>query len=136
MVSMARPFLADPISSRKAARGRADEIKTCIACNQACLDHIFSDRAAICLVNPQAGPRDSTSPRCRRPARPSASPWSAPGPPALPARSRRRAWSPGHVFEAADEIGGQLNWARAVPGKEEFNETAALFPDPASSVST
>jgi 2,4-dienoyl-CoA reductase (NADPH2) len=126
MVSMARPLLADPEFVRKAAEGRADEINTCIACNQACLDHVFEQKVASCLVNPRAG--HETLLRY------------------LPARDRRRiavvgagpaglacstiAASRGHavtLFEASQSVGGQFNMARRIPGKEEFGETLRYF---------
>ena len=88
MVSMARPFLADPAFVQKAAEGRADQINTCIACNQACLDYIFTDRPATCLVNPQAG-RELEFAALPAPTRSKASPSSAPVRPGWRARSRR-----------------------------------------------
>ena len=84
LVSMARPMLADPEFANKAREGRADEINVCIACNQACLDLIFSKRVATCLVNPQGRPRDRVR-RARAREAPSASRWSAPGRRASPA---------------------------------------------------
>jgi 2,4-dienoyl-CoA reductase (NADPH2) len=126
MVSMARPFLADADFVVKAASGRADEINTCIACNQACLDHIFERKLASCLVNPFAGRETELV----------ATPTAAPkriavvgaGPAglacALTAQER------GHrvtLFDAADDIGGQFNLARRIPGKEEFGETLRYF---------
>jgi 2,4-dienoyl-CoA reductase (NADPH2) len=126
MVSMARPFLADPEFVNKAAQGRADDINTCIACNQACLDQAFSHQAVSCLVNPRA---------CRE------TEW-----PLEPAVQRRRvavvgagpaglscaveAAARGHavtLFEKDAAIGGQFNFARQIPGKEEFNETLRYF---------
>jgi 2,4-dienoyl-CoA reductase (NADPH2) len=89
MVSMARPFLADPDFVRKAAEGRADQINTCIACNQACLDYIFSDRAATCLVNPKAGRELDFARMPRTGHRRAPWRWSAPAPPAWPAPSPR-----------------------------------------------
>ncbi len=126
MVSMARPFLADPEFVAKAREGRADEINTCIACNQACLDHIFTGRLASCLVNPRAcheteWPTGSaTAPR--RVAVVGAGPAGMAA--AVTAASR------GHrvtLFDAAERIGGQFNLARRVPGKEEFRETLRYF---------
>jgi len=126
VVSMARPLLADPDFVRKAAENRADEINTCIACNQACLDHVFEQKVASCLVNPRAG--HETLLRY------------------VPARQRRRiavvgagpaglacatiAASRGHavtLFEASQTVGGQFNMARRIPGKEEFSETLRYF---------
>jgi len=126
MVSMARPFLADAEFVNKAAQGRADEINTCIACNQACLDHIFERRIASCLVNPRA---------CReteivvKPAalRKSIAVVGA-GPAGLACATT--AAEAGHqvtLYEAAAEIGGQFNLARRIPGKEEFGETLRYF---------
>jgi 2,4-dienoyl-CoA reductase (NADPH2) len=126
MVSMARPFLADPEFVAKARAGRADEINTCIACNQACLDHIFTGRLASCLVNPRACHETEWMDE------PSASPkrvavvGAGPAGMAAAATAARR----GHrvtLFDAADEIGGQFNLARRIPGKEEFRETLRYF---------
>ncbi|WP_054285161.1 NADPH-dependent 2,4-dienoyl-CoA reductase [Gulbenkiania mobilis] len=126
MVSMARPFLADPDFVNKAAEGRADEINTCIACNQACLDHIFQGKLTSCLVNPRA---------CRETElnfAPAAVPKKlavvGAGPAGLAFATL--AAERGHVvtlFDAADEIGGQFNIAKKVPGKEEFHETLRYF---------
>ena len=126
MVSMARPFLADADFVNKAAADRADEINTCIGCNQACLDQIFTRQIASCLVNPFA---------CRE------TEWTA-----APATQRKNvavvgagpagmaaattAAERGHavtLFDAAHEIGGQFNLARRIPGKEEFAETLRYF---------
>lgn len=126
MVSMARPFLADADFVNKAAAGRADAINTCIACNQACLDHIFAGKVASCLVNPDA---------CREyEAAPVAS--SAPkrvavigaGPAGLAAATTLA--ERGHtvsLFDAATEVGGQFNYARKIPGKEDFADTLRYF---------
>jgi 2,4-dienoyl-CoA reductase (NADPH2) len=126
MVSMARPFLADPQFVRKAAEGRADEINTCIACNQACLDHTFAGRRSSCLVNPRA---------CHETElffRPAASPRRLAvvggGPAGLAAAVT--AAERGHtvtLYEAAPEIGGQFLMAMRVPGKEEYRETLRYF---------
>ncbi len=126
MVSMARPFLADAFFMRKAREDRADEINTCIGCNQACLDHTFSGKITSCLVNPRACHETELV--------------------IAPAQQRKRiavvgagpaglsfattAASRGHdveLFDAASEIGGQFNVAKKVPGKEEFNETLRYF---------
>ncbi|MBC7502105.1 MAG: NADPH-dependent 2,4-dienoyl-CoA reductase [Herminiimonas sp.] len=126
MVSMARPFLADPLFVRKAEQGRADEINTCIGCNQACLDHTFGGKITSCLVNPRACHETELV--------------------IAPAISRKRiavvgagpaglsfavtAAGRGHdvvLFDADSEIGGQFNIAKQVPGKEEFYETLRYF---------
>ena len=126
MVSMARPFLADPEFVNKAAAGRADEINTCIACNQACLDHTFANKRASCLVNPRAGYETelvyAKTPQPRRIAVVGA------GPAGLSAATV--AAERGHhvtLFDATDRIGGQFNFAMRVPGKEEFAETLRYF---------
>jgi 2,4-dienoyl-CoA reductase (NADPH2) len=126
MVSMARPLLADADFVVKSAAGRADEINTCIACNQACLDHIFERRIASCLVNPAA---------CRETelaARPATKPLRVAVVGAGPAgmAAAVTAAERGHavtLFDAAHEIGGQFNLAKRIPGKEEFGETLRYF---------
>jgi 2,4-dienoyl-CoA reductase (NADPH2) len=126
MVSMARPFLADADFVNKAAAGRADEINTCIACNQACLDEIFEGRLTFCLVNPRAC--RETELLIEKTAAPKRIAVVGAGPAgmacALTAAER------GHwvtLFDAAPEIGGQFNLARRIPGKEEFSETLRYF---------
>lgn len=126
MVSMARPFLADPDFVAKASEGRADAINTCIGCNQACLDHVFSGKVTSCLVNPRAChetelPLSPTRTR-KRVAVVGAGPAGLAC--AVTAAERGHAVT---LFDAAEEIGGQLNVARRVPGKEEFNETLRYF---------
>ncbi|HTN66537.1 MAG TPA: NADPH-dependent 2,4-dienoyl-CoA reductase [Burkholderiaceae bacterium] len=127
MVSMARPFLADPDFVIKAASGRTDEINTCIACNQACLDHIFTDRLATCLVNPKACHETEFSEEPPAVKRRVAVIGSGPAGMACAAAAAER----GHqvvLFEASDDIGGQLNIARRIPGKEqEFAELIRYF---------
>lgn len=126
MVSMARPFLADAAFVQKAAQNRADEINTCIGCNQACLDQIFDGKLTSCLVNPRA---------CREtemPVLPTGFPkrlavvGSGPAGLAFAVTAASR----GHqvtLFDAAAEIGGQFNIAKQIPGKEEFYETLRYF---------
>ena len=122
MVSMARPLLADPHFVHKARHGRSREINTCIACNQACLDHIFGNQLASCLVNPRACHETEIRllPVVQRKsvAVVGAGPAGLAAATTLAERGHRV-----HLLEAADDIGGQLNLARQVPGKEEFNET-------------
>ncbi|MDR0278111.1 MAG: NADPH-dependent 2,4-dienoyl-CoA reductase [Paucimonas sp.] len=126
MVSMARPFLADPDFVNKAAEGRADEINTCIGCNQACLDHTFGGKLTTCLVNPRACHETELNyipvSQVKRIAVVGA------GPAGLAAATV--AAERGHqvvLFDAASEIGGQFNVAKRVPGKEEFYETLRYF---------
>ncbi len=126
MVSMARPFLADPEFVNKAASGRADDINTCIACNQACLDQVFGHQAVSCLVNPRAC-RETEWPLTRA-TQPKRLAVVGAGPAGLACAVE--AASLGHtvtVFEQAPEIGGQFNYARRIPGKEEFDETIRYF---------
>lgn len=127
MVSMARPFLADPAFVQKSAENRADEINTCIGCNQACLDHIFAGKLTSCLVNPRAC-HETVLVTPPAPARSKRLAVVGAGPAGLAfsTEAARR----GHavtLFDAADAIGGQFNIARQIPGKEEFNETLRYF---------
>ena len=126
LVSMARPFLADPEFVRKAAEGRAEEINTCIACNQACLDHTFAGKVTSCLVNPRACRETELNPaRVEHPKRIAV---VGAGPAGLSFATTAAAR--GHrvtVFEAAREIGGQFNLAKRIPGKEEFHETLRYY---------
>ncbi|MGE8231887.1 MAG: FAD-dependent oxidoreductase [Stenotrophomonas sp.] len=126
MVSLARPLLADPQWPAKAKAGKPEAINTCIACNQACLDHVFQQKRASCLVNPRAAHETELV----------YLPTSAPkrvavvgaGPAGLACATV--AASRGHkvtLFDAADEIGGQFNVAKRIPGKEEFHETLRYF---------
>jgi 2,4-dienoyl-CoA reductase (NADPH2) len=126
MVSMARPLLADPEFVNKAAAGRADEINTCIACNQACLDHVFQRKVASCLVNPRAA--FETEIEIRRAERPKRFAVVGAGPAGLACATTLA--ERGHavdLFEGAAEIGGQFNMAKRIPGKEEFDETLRYF---------
>ena len=126
MVSMARPFLADADFVNKAEQGREDEINTCIACNQACLDHAFQNKIASCLVNPRAC-HETELVYVKAPA-PKRIAVIGAGPAGLSCSTV--AASRGHdvtLFDAADEIGGQFNMAKQIPGKEEFYETLRYF---------
>ncbi len=126
LVSMARPLLADPEFVLKAASGRADEINTCIACNQACLDLVFENEVATCLVNPRAG--RETELVYRPAARPKRIAVVGAGPAGLACATV--AAGRGHrvtLFESADQIGGQFNMAKVIPGKEEFHETLRYY---------
>ncbi|MFD3239585.1 FAD-dependent oxidoreductase [Rahnella perminowiae] len=126
MVSMARPFLADPAFVEKAAQGRADEINTCIGCNQACLDQIFAGEVTSCLVNPRAC-RETLLPVSRATVlRRLAVVGSGPAGLAFATTAASR----GHhvtLFEAHNEIGGQFNIAKQIPGKEEFYQTLRYY---------
>jgi 2,4-dienoyl-CoA reductase (NADPH2) len=126
MVSMARPFLADPDWVRKAQTDRATSINTCIACNQACLDLTFRGKTATCLVNPQACHETEfqilPASVPRRVAVVGAGPAGLAAATTAAKRGHRV-----HLFEAASHIGGQFNLAKAVPGKEEFSETLRYF---------
>ena len=126
MVSMARPFLADPDFVNKAADNRADEINTCIGCNQACLDHVFGGVMTSCLVNPRACHETELHIVATNNSKKIAVVGA--GPAGLSAATT--AASRGHqvtLFDAADEIGGQFNIAKQIPGKEEFYETLRYF---------
>lgn len=126
MVSMARPFLADPEFINKAASGRADEINTCIACNQACLDHTFANKRASCLVNPRAA--YETELNYLKTAQRQRIAVVGAGPAGLSAACV--AAERGHavtLFDSSDKIGGQFKIAMQIPGKEEFAETLRYF---------
>ena len=126
MVSMARPFLADAGFVVKAAAGKADEINTCIACNQACLDHIFAGRLSSCLVNPRACHETELVIEKVKTPKKVAVVGAGPAGMACAATAAER----GHqvtLFDAADRIGGQFNIAKRIPGKEDFDETLRYF---------
>jgi len=126
MISMARPFLADPEWVLKARQGRTDEINTCIACNQACLDHTFKRKIASCLVNPRACHETLLNfPAAPQPKK-IAVVGAGPGGLACAVHAAERGHEV-HLFEAADRIGGQFNMAKRIPGKEEFRETLRYF---------
>ncbi len=126
MVSLARPLLADAEFVAKAEAGRAEDINTCIACNQACLDHTFGNKLATCLVNPRAGNettlRIEPAAQRRRYAVIGAGPAGLAASTALAERGHEV-----HLFEASAQIGGQFNMAKRIPGKEEFHETLRYF---------
>uniref|UniRef100_UPI00257EEEE4 FAD-dependent oxidoreductase n=1 Tax=Pseudomonas sp. TaxID=306 RepID=UPI00257EEEE4 len=126
MVSMARPFLADPEFVNKAAAGRSDEINTCIGCNQACLDHTFGGKLTSCLVNPRACHETELNYIPTVAVKKIAVVGAGPAGLAAATVAAER----GHsvtLFDSAEEIGGQFNVAKRVPGKEEFFETLRYF---------
>ncbi|MBF6273661.1 MULTISPECIES: NADPH-dependent 2,4-dienoyl-CoA reductase [Nocardia] len=126
LVSLARPLLADPEWAAKARAARDDEINTCIACNQACLDHAFVHKTVSCLLNPRAG--HETELRLLPTRRMQRIAVVGAGPAGLSAAVNLA--ERGHkvdLFEADDKIGGQFDIARRIPGKEEFNETIRYF---------
>ncbi|WP_330959086.1 NADPH-dependent 2,4-dienoyl-CoA reductase [Photobacterium sp. 53610] len=126
MVSMARPFLADPDFVVKAEQNRSDDINTCIGCNQACLDHVFAGKRASCLVNPQACYETelvlAPAVQKRRVAVVGAGPAGL----AFATAAAERGFEV-DLFEKNDYIGGQFNLAMQIPGKEEFRETIRYF---------
>lgn len=126
MVSMARPFLADSQFVNKAMAGKPEEINTCIACNQACLDHIFVGKTASCLVNPRACHETELVIEPALKKKRIAVVGAGPGGMSCATTLGMR----GHdvtLYDAANELGGQLNIARRIPGKEEFKETIRYF---------
>ncbi|QUW83927.1 NADPH-dependent 2,4-dienoyl-CoA reductase [Streptomyces mirabilis] len=126
MVSLARPMLADPDFVAKAAAGRPEAINTCIGCNQACLDHTFSGKITSCLVNPRACHETELVLAPTRLRKRVAVVGAGPAGLACAVSAAER----GHdvtLYDAASEIGGQLNVARKVPGKQEFDETIRYF---------
>ncbi len=128
MVSLARPLLADADFVAKARSGRRDDINTCIACNQACLDHTFRAELATCLVNPRAGRETELAFQPRPAARAKRTAVVGAGPAGLAAASSlAERGHEVHLYDAAAQIGGQFNMAKLIPGKEEFSETLRYF---------
>ena len=126
MVSMARPFLADPLFVEKAMAGKSDEINTCIGCNQACLDHVFNGQLTSCLVNPRACHETEIVVTNVTVKKKLAVIGAGPAGMAFATTAAQR----GHevtLFDSANEVGGQFNIAKQVPGKEEFFETIRYF---------
>ncbi len=126
MVSMARPLLADPDFVNKAAQGKSELINTCIACNQACLDHIFSRKIASCLVNPRACHETEIPRRPLQKKKKIAVVGAGPAGLSFACEAAQR----GHeitLYEAEKKIGGQFNLAKKIPGKEEFAETLRYY---------
>lgn len=126
LVSMARPLLADPYFVRKTAEGRSDEINTCIACNQACLDHTFKNKRATCMLNPRAGHERELVLLPTRSSRHIAVVGAGPAGLAAAVELADR----GHnveLFESRSEVGGQFRLAMQIPGKEEFAETLRYY---------
>ena len=126
MVSMARPFLADPEFVNKAERGQAERINTCIGCNQACLDHVFEGKVASCLVNPYACHETELVVQPAQTPRRIAVVGAGPAGLAAAVTAAER----GHqviLIDANDRVGGQFNVAKTIPGKSEFSETLRYF---------
>jgi 2,4-dienoyl-CoA reductase (NADPH2) len=126
VVSMARPFLADAEFVKKAIENKSDEINTCIGCNQACLDHVFQQKRASCLVNPTACYETELTFEKAKQNKRIAVVGAGPAGLAFSVYAAQR----GHkveIFDRASEIGGQFNFAKQVPGKEEFYETIRYF---------
>jgi 2,4-dienoyl-CoA reductase (NADPH2) len=126
MVSMARPFLADADFVAKASENRADEINTCIACNQACLDHTFQMKISSCLVNPRACHETLLQYLPAQVKKKVAVVGAGPAGLATATIAAQRGHEV-HLYDAAAEIGGQFNMAKQIPGKEEFYETLRYF---------
>ncbi|MFS6537681.1 NADPH-dependent 2,4-dienoyl-CoA reductase [Idiomarina loihiensis] len=126
MVSMARPLLADPEFVKKAEQGQSERINTCIACNQACLDHVFENKRASCLVNPRACFEQELVMNPAEQKKRIAVIGSGPAGLAFACNAAER----GHqvdLYDKSEEIGGQFNYAKQIPGKEEFYETLRYF---------
>jgi 2,4-dienoyl-CoA reductase (NADPH2) len=126
MVSMARPFLADADFVVKAERDQSDQINTCIACNQACLDHAFEQKRASCLVNPQACYETELIFKSVAVPKKLAVVGAGPAGLAFATYAAERGHEV-HLFEQSSEIGGQFNYAKQIPGKEEFYETLRYY---------
>ena len=126
MVSMARPFLADPEFPLKAMQGRADEINTCIACNQACIDHIFARKTASCMVNPRACNELEINILPTQNKKKIAVVGAGPAGLSCAVTLGQRGHDV-HLFEAQSMLGGQFNIAKEIPGKEEFSETLRYY---------
>ncbi|WP_217136274.1 NADPH-dependent 2,4-dienoyl-CoA reductase [Leucobacter chinensis] len=126
LVALARPLLADPEFAGKATRGEGDRINTCIACNQACLDHIFAGKVASCLVNPRAGRETELVLLPTRTKRSVAVVGGGVAGMAAATSAASRGFAV-TLFEARDSVGGQFDMAMRIPGKEEFTETIRYF---------
>ncbi|MEO3878859.1 NADPH-dependent 2,4-dienoyl-CoA reductase [Rheinheimera fenheensis] len=126
MVCMARPFLADADFVNKAAANKADEINTCIACNQACLDHVFQNKRASCLVNPRACYETELNFNPATSRKKIAVVGAGPAGLAFSVYAAQRGHEV-HLFDKSHQIGGQFNYAKQIPGKEEFHETLRYF---------
>ncbi|MFC0445261.1 FAD-dependent oxidoreductase [Pseudidiomarina halophila] len=126
MVSMARPLLADANFVAKAEAHQSDRINTCIACNQACLDHVFENKRASCLVNPQACYETELVMRPAQQQKKIAVVGAGPAGLAFSCYAAERGHEV-HLFESNSQIGGQFNYAKQIPGKEEFHETLRFF---------